>query len=211
LLPYVYIYKGCGSSCVQNQFFSQGPGGDDDAQQRNQILKSHLVVISCSLCTKVLTFENFCPALKDEIAAGATWNEKPSGMPGVGSQDFKGSWADLGFDDKMLEDALVGRIVACEWVRNHTEKWLHWLPVRCGPGTLANLAMTSCVACTAGYFCPGYNSTSQGDVLCPVGHFCPANSSEPQQCDRGRTSPRGASAEADCQCSASSVWISNRF
>jgi hypothetical protein len=151
-------------------------------------------------------------ALKDEIAAGATWSEKPSGMPGIGSQDFKGSWADLGFDQEpwMLTDALVGRIVACEWVRNYTEKWLHWLPARCGPGTLANSAMTSCEGCTAGYFCPGYNSTSQGGELCPVGHFCPANSSEPQQCDRGRTSPRGASAEADCQCSASSVWISNR-
>ena len=130
---------------------------------------------------------------------------------GIGSQGFQGSWADLGFDDEKLDLALVGRIVACEWVRNNTEKWLKWLPVRCGPGTLSNLALTSCGDCPAGYFCPGYNSTSQGDVLCPVGHFCPTSSVEPQQCDRGRTSERGSTSEADCRCSASSVWISNRF
>ena len=203
--------KDCGSICVQHQFFSQRPGGDDVAQQRNQILKSPLVAIPCSRSTKALTFENFCPALKDELAAGETWNKEPSGLPGVGSQGFKGSWADLGFDDELLDFALVGRIVACEWLRNNTHKWLHWLPARCGPGTLPNFAMTRCVACTPGYFCPGYNSTSQGDVLCPVGHFCPANSSEPQQCDYGRTSERGSTSEADCRCSASSFWISNRF
>ena len=152
-------------------------------------------------------FENFCPALKDELGAGATWNKAPSGMPGIGSQGFNGSWADVGFDDEQLDFALVGRIVACEWVRNNSEKWLDWIPALCGPGTLLNGAMTSCVACRAGYFCPG---NRQGDELCPVGHFCVVNSSEPQPCDRGRTSERGSSSEADCYCSRSSVWISNR-
>jgi hypothetical protein len=154
----------------------------------------------------MLTVENLCPALKDQLRAGATWNKKPSGMPGHGSQV---SWADVGFDDDVqLDNALVARIVACEWVLNNTEKWLNWIPARCGPGTLQNEAMTSCVACVPGYFCPSYR---QGGVLCPVGHFCPVNSSEPQQCDRGRTSERGSWSESDCRCSASSVWISNRF
>jgi len=151
-------------------------------------------------------------ALKNELTGGATWNKKPSGLPGIGPQGFTGSWADLGFDDEKLDLALVGRIVACEWVRNNTAKWRNWLPAFCGPGTLSNLALTGCSSCAKGYFCPGYNSKSLGAgaaVLCPVGHFCPTNSSEPQQCDRGRTSERGSSSEADCGCSASSVWISN--
>jgi hypothetical protein len=66
-------------------------------------------------------------------------------MPGHGSQ---GSWADVGFDDDVqLDNALVARIVACEWLHNNTEKWFNWIPARCGPGTLQNEAMTACVAC----------------------------------------------------------------
>ena len=149
-------------------------------------------------------------ALKDELAAGKLWNKEPSGIPGIGAQGFNGSWADLGFDDEKLDLALVGRVVACEWVRNNTEKWLKWLPVQCGPGTLSNLALTECGDCPAGYYCPGYNVTNQqNDILCPVGHFCPTKSVAPQQCDRGRTSERGSSSEADCRCSASTVWIAN--
>jgi hypothetical protein len=126
-----------------------------------------------------------------------------SGLAGHGSE---GTWQDSGFDDELLDLALIGRTVACEWLHNNTEKWRNWLPALCKPGSLPNGAMTTCVACAAGYFCPSY---TQNDILCPVGYFCPVNSSEPQQCDRGRTSERGSSSESDCKCSSASVWISN--
>ena len=141
--------------------------------------------------------------LQDELAAGAAWNQKPSGLPGLGTE---GSWADLGFEDGKLDDALVARIVACEWVQNNTMKWSTWIPALCEPGTIPNPEMTSCLGCSAGNFCPDYRLD---EVLCPEGHFCPVNSSEPRQCDRGRTSERGSASESYCQCSASSVWISN--
>ena len=141
--------------------------------------------------------------LKAELLAGATWNQKPSDLPGLGSE---GSWADLGFEDGKLDDALVARIVACEWVRNNTKKWSTWIPVQCEPGTRSNAEMTICEECAAGYFCPEHRL---GDILCPVGHFCPVNSSEPRQCDKGRTSERGSASESYCKCSVSSVWIAN--
>ena len=81
--------------------------------------------------------------LQDELAAGAAWNQKPSGLPGLGTE---GSWADLGFEDGKLDDALVARIVACEWVQNNTMKWSTWIPALCEPGTIPNPEMTSCLA-----------------------------------------------------------------
>jgi hypothetical protein len=152
--------------------------------------------------------------LKNQLLTGATWNKKPSGLPGhiyiyiyiyilqrererethihtpgdgshgtwraniykhaytyihtythtyihtytygFAGHGSEGTWLDSGFDDELLDFALIGRTVACEWViknnknnkiknkidfaligrtvacewvRNNTEKWRHCIHI----------------------------------------------------------------------------------
>ena len=110
--------------------------------------------------------------------------------------------------DAGADPAAVPWAVACEWLTANRERWLPWIPADCSPAHYVDTALSSCLPCPAGAYCPGGYSPP---APCPAGSFCPADASAPVPCPDGRsTAGAGASAEGDCAACPDGVLFGRR-